>query len=60
MADISKVTALDGVTYNVKDATARTSITNLEKKISDVSTPEYALGVDATTNRMALYHYEEV
>lgn len=60
MADISKVTGLDGVTYSVKDATARTSITNLEKKISDVSTPEYALGVDTTTNRMALYHYEEV
>lgn len=60
MADISKVTALDGVTYDVKDVTARTSITNLEKKISDVSTPEYTLGVDIATNRMALYHYEEV
>lgn len=63
MSDKSYISSLelpnDPITHYIKDSEARDSITALQNKVSGLSTPEYALGVDATTSRMALYHYEE-
>lgn len=36
MADISKIKALDGVTYDVKDTVARTAIDNIQDDIESI------------------------
>ena len=46
MADISKITTLNGTTYNIKDATARDAITNKVLYLTSIA-------VSATTGDIA-------
>jgi hypothetical protein len=54
MADISKIIATDGTTYNVKDATARSEVETLR---AAVGSPLMAAAKDSMTNENKIYVY---
>lgn len=49
MADISKVKALDGITYDIKDSTAREGLSNKADKVDTVLTTTLSRGRKANT-----------
>ena len=55
MADISKIKALNGTTYNIKDATARSSLANLNaSNLKSGTVPSARLPVATTTTLGAI------